>query len=104
MQPYPTQLVLEALENGIERKVLRPSDVGTDVLKGFWGEFGRKFYGEPAPKQQIRVKIGQEILIQASSFGTEEQKIVPFMLKEPCIFFGMDMRSIGDFSEFEQIF
>jgi hypothetical protein len=45
--------------------------------------FGRKFYGEPAPKQQIRIKIGQEIVMQALSFRKEEQKIVPSGRKEP---------------------
>ena len=42
--------MLEALENGIERKVLQPRDVGIDGLKGFLGEFGRRLYGEPALK------------------------------------------------------
>lgn len=82
-QPYATQLVLEAFENGMEREVLQPKDLGRDVLRGFLGEFGRRFYGEPASKEQIRIKAGQERVMQALSFGKGEQMIVPFRRKEP---------------------
>jgi dihydroorotase len=42
-QPYATQLVLEAFENGVERDVLQPKGVGKNVLKGFLGDFGGSF-------------------------------------------------------------
>jgi dihydroorotase len=82
-QPYATQLVLEAFESGIEKGVLERGALGGDVLRGFLGEFGRRFYREPASKEKIRITPGRETIMEVLNFGREKQKIVPFRRKEP---------------------
>ena len=59
-QPYATQLVLEASENAVGKVILDVDALGEDVLKGFWGEFGRKSYGEHESEKRIRITAGQE--------------------------------------------
>ena len=46
-QPAATQLVLLALEEGIERGVISESDVTQEKLEGFLSRFGRRFYKLP---------------------------------------------------------
>jgi dihydroorotase len=53
------------------------------VLRGFLGEFGRKFYREPASKEKIRITAGREAIVEVLNFGRDQQKIVPFRRKEP---------------------
>ena len=43
-QPYVTQLVLDALEQGVERGVLREDYVTAEKLQGFLSRHGRAFY------------------------------------------------------------
>ncbi|KAI9883858.1 MAG: hypothetical protein M1823_004369 [Watsoniomyces obsoletus] len=43
-QPFVTQLVLSALEEGIQRGVISEKDVTRDVLEGFLRGWGRGFY------------------------------------------------------------
>ena len=60
IQPYATQLELEAFENAIEKDISRKDDVNEEVLTGFLGKFGRNFYEEPGLKEKIRIKGGDE--------------------------------------------
>lgn len=82
-QPYATQLVLDAFEGAVEKGILKSEALSRDVLTGFLGEFGRKFYGEPASKRKIRITAGQDRIMEALKFGKDEEKIVPFRRKEP---------------------
>ncbi len=43
-QPFVTQIVLSALEEGIERGVIREEDVTREMVEGFLGGWGREFY------------------------------------------------------------
>ena len=82
-QPYATQLVLEAFENALGKGILEVNALEEDVLKGFLGGFGRKFYDEHESKKRIRITARQERVMEVLSFGKEQQKIVPFRRKEP---------------------
>ena len=82
-QPYATQLVLEAFEDAVEKGILQSEALSKHALTGFLGEFGRKFYGEPASKERIRVRAGEDRVMEALNFGKDEQRIVPFRRKEP---------------------
>jgi dihydroorotase len=71
-QPYATQIVLEAYESGVEEGVLQPEGLSEDVLTGFLGEFGRKFYGEPASEDTIQITAGQERVMEVLNCGRDE--------------------------------
>jgi hypothetical protein len=73
----------EAFEGAVEKGILKSEALSKDVLTGFLGEFGRKFYGEPASKRKIRITAGQDRVMEALKFGKDEEKIVPFRRKEP---------------------
>lgn len=55
-QPYATQLVLLALEDAIERGVIKEADVTQEKLEHFLSTFGRRFYKLPIPSKDA-VKI-----------------------------------------------
>jgi dihydroorotase len=44
-QPYAVPLVLDAFELAVERKVITEEQVTKEILEGFLGGHGRKFYG-----------------------------------------------------------
>ncbi|KAF2028720.1 Dihydroorotase [Setomelanomma holmii] len=43
-QPYALGYVLDALEKGVERGVIKEEEVSQETLEGFFGAWGRKFY------------------------------------------------------------
>ena len=45
-------------------------------MRGFLGEFGRKFYGEPESKAKIKV-VSNEEMVKSLSLGNEEDQVVP---------------------------
>lgn len=58
-QPYSVGYVLDALEKGVERGVISEKDVTKEVLDGFFGGWGRKFYGvEDGRREKIVAKRG----------------------------------------------
>lgn len=76
-QPYCTQLVLGALEQAIERKIITEDEVTEEILKGFLGDYGRKFYGiSDSSNEKIVLRKGGEV-IQESITG-EGVEVVPF--------------------------
>lgn len=80
-QPYATQIVLEALEEAVEKGILRKDDVKENVLRGFLGEVGRKFYGVDASKRKIKIQAGEEKVLERLSVmeeGKEADLVVPF--------------------------
>lgn len=80
-QPYATQIVLEALEEAVEKGILRQDDVRENVLRGFLGEVGRKFYGVEASKRKIKIQAGEEKVLERLSVkeeGNEADLVVPF--------------------------
>jgi dihydroorotase len=76
-QPYATQTVLSALEEGIEQGVIREDDVTKEKLQNFLSGFGRDFYGVPDEKgEKIVLKRGEEKVQDILGEGSLE--VVPF--------------------------
>lgn len=78
-QPYATGYVLDALERAVERGVIKKEQVTKEVLEGFLGDWGRKFYGvEDVRGERILVRRGKEQIVGvlAKEGGTIE--VVPF--------------------------
>ncbi|KAL2131506.1 hypothetical protein VTI74DRAFT_4948 [Chaetomium olivicolor] len=79
-QPYALGYVLTALEEGIARGDIEESAVTGDVLKGFFSEYGRKFYGVPAATRQIRLTRGAAKVEE--SLKGDGVEVVPFRAGE----------------------
>lgn len=75
-QPYCTQLVIGALEEAVERDVVKESEVTKEVLEGFLGGHGRKFYGIEESRERIVLKKEKEVVVE--SFKGEGVEVVPF--------------------------
>jgi dihydroorotase len=80
-QPYCTQrereLVLGALEQAIEWKIITEDEVTEEILTGFLGGYGRKFYGiTDSSNEKIVLKKGGEVIQE--SFTGEGVEVVPF--------------------------
>ncbi|ORY62526.1 dihydroorotase [Pseudomassariella vexata] len=80
-QPYACQYVLSALEDAIERGDIKDEAVTEEVLGGFLGEWGRKFYGIAQSTQKIVLKKGSEVI--AESIKGHGVEIVPFQQGKP---------------------
>lgn len=68
-----TQLVLLALEEGIERGVISEDDVTQDKIEGFLSRFGRRFYKLPetSGNRIILERKGEKILPSVKSESGE---------------------------------
>ncbi|KAH8687145.1 hypothetical protein BGZ60DRAFT_1558 [Tricladium varicosporioides] len=76
-QPYVTQLVLNAFELAIERKVISADAVTPEILEGFLGGYGRKFYGvTDSTGERIILKKAEEIV--KDSFTGQGVEVIPF--------------------------
>ena len=82
-QPYATQLILEAAEEAVRLGLVGGGAGLVKNLKGFLGEFGRKFYGVSESKERIRLKARDEKVVGALNVGSEKDMVVPFRRKEP---------------------
>ena len=62
-QPYATQLVLLALEEAVERGVIKDDDITKESLEGFLSRFGRRFYqlSEVPDKTIVLERKGEKI-------------------------------------------
>jgi dihydroorotase len=68
---------LGALEQAIERKLIAEEEVTEEILSGFLGGYGRKFYGiTDSSNERIVLKRGSEIIQE--SFTGEGVEVVPF--------------------------
>ncbi|CAO2654468.1 Nn.00g112010.m01.CDS01 [Neocucurbitaria sp. VM-36] len=78
-QPYALGYVLDALEKGVQRGVIKEEEVSQEGLEGFFGGWGRKFYqvesgmGERVVLMKGGVKIDDVVRKEGS--GVE---VVPF--------------------------
>jgi dihydroorotase len=70
------QYVLSALEHGIERGDIVEEDVTQEVLEGFLGGWGRRFYDVPTSKARIAVRRGEEVVVDR--IKGEGVEVVPF--------------------------
>ncbi|CZT41249.1 probable dihydroorotase [Rhynchosporium secalis] len=76
-QPYLLPLVIDAFELAILRGVITAEEVTVDILKGFLGGHGRKFYGISDPSNEaVILSKGTEIIQQ--SFKGQGVEVVPF--------------------------
>ena len=76
-QPYACQLVMTALEEAMARGEVREADVTQELLEGFLGGFGRRFYGvEDASGQRVRLSKGEERV--CGNIVGEGVEVVPF--------------------------
>lgn len=57
-QPYttPKNIVVDALEQACENRVLKQGDITLDVLEGFMSKFGRAFCGVGSLVKALLVK------------------------------------------------
>jgi dihydroorotase len=83
-QPYATQLVLEALEQAIEKAHLDKNGVTEKMLTRFLSENGREFYRQEMSKERrIKITAAEERVIKQLHFGPDQNVIVPFRRGEP---------------------
>ena len=75
-QPYCVPYVFTALEEAVERGDINEENITQELLEGFLGGFGRKFYGIESSEERIRVSKGDEIIVD--SFKGEGLEVVPF--------------------------
>lgn len=77
-QPHAVGLVIDALEMGVETRVISAEDVTKEKLEGFLSGFGRAFYKVPDTQERIVLrskKVQIENLLQSQS---KEIEVVPF--------------------------
>ncbi|KAI9805651.1 MAG: hypothetical protein M1833_005143 [Piccolia ochrophora] len=77
-QPWATQLVLDALEKAVESGIVGEGEVRTEVLEGFLGVYGRRFYRLKESGERIVVKKEQGEKVAEVVTGNEGVQIVPF--------------------------
>lgn len=75
-QPYATQLVIGALEEAISKGIVEEAEVTVELLRGFMGELGRKFYGIEESKEKITLVKGVEVVME--SLKGDGVEVVPF--------------------------
>lgn len=76
-QPYATQTVLSAFEEGITQGIIKEEDVTAEKLEGFFSGFGRAFYKTSDPsKERIKLERKEEVVVESLSLG--ELEVVPF--------------------------
>jgi len=70
--------VLSALEEAIERGDIQESAVTQELLEGFLGGFGRKFYGIPdSSGERIRLRRASTTIADKVT-GADGIEVVPF--------------------------
>ena len=72
-------MVLDALERAVEWGVLGDEDVTVERLKGFMGDFGRRFYGvEGDATGEIELRRGEGKIVDVVQSEDEIVQVVPF--------------------------
>ena len=94
-QAYACQYVLSALEEAIERGDIKEEVVTEDLLRGFLGEWGRRFYGVDNSTRKILLTKGNETIVEA--FKGPDVEIVPFKKGE--ITWSLRWQWLDDFSD-----
>ena len=82
-QPHAVAYVVTAFEEAAARGDIPADAVTQDLLQGFLGGYGRKFYGVPdVTGERIRVRRAEEGDKEAmtSIKGEEGLEVVPFMM------------------------
>lgn len=78
-QPNSVSYVLDALETGVERGVIKQEDVSLDVLEGFLAGWGRKFYGiQDVKKERVVLRRGKGQVVDVLKKDGVGVEVVPF--------------------------
>jgi dihydroorotase len=78
-QPYAVGYVLDALEVGVKRGVIGERDITQEGLEGFFGAWGRKFYGvEDVKGERVVLRKGGEEIVGVLSKQGLGVEVVPF--------------------------
>ena len=77
-QPNATQLVLDALNEGIERGVIEDTSIKKEILVQHLGGFGRAFYRVPETQESITLVKNQAKVRGLIGGPNETSKVVPF--------------------------
>ncbi|KAJ5041208.1 uncharacterized protein L3040_005759 [Drepanopeziza brunnea f. sp. 'multigermtubi'] len=77
-QPYLIPLVMDAFEQAIARKVISEDEVTVDILKGFLGGHGRKFYGPSSDTRDETIILSRGSEVIQESFTGQGVEVVPF--------------------------
>lgn len=80
-QPYAVAYVLTALEEAVARGDIEEAQVTQELLEGFLGGFGRRFYGVEEPKERIVAEKKDEVVVE--SIKGEGIEVVPFRKGKP---------------------
>lgn len=75
-QPYAVPYVLAALEEAVARGDVGADQVTQELLEGFLGGFGRRFYGVAPTDERIVVEKKGEVV--AESVKGDGLEVVPF--------------------------
>lgn len=81
-QPYATQTVLSAFEEGITQGVIREQDVTVEKLEGFFGGFGRAFY-KVSDSSNERIKLERKEVLVDEILSLDDLEVVPFRAGKP---------------------
>ena len=72
-------MVIDALENAVEWGILKDEDVTVERLKGFMGDFGRRFYKvENEPRGEIELRRGEDHIMDVLQNDDQSMQVVPF--------------------------
>lgn len=79
-QPYAVGLVVDALEQGIQTKVLTAEDVTKEKLEGFLSKFGRDFYRAPSDTRKETIVLSKpgKTIANILRTGDGSIEVVPF--------------------------
>jgi dihydroorotase len=78
-QPYALGYVLDALETGIKRGVVNEGEVSQSMLEGFFGGWGRAFYGvKDEKKESVVLKKGGVRIADVLGGKDGGMGVVPF--------------------------
>lgn len=78
-QPYALGYVLDALEKGVERGVIKEEEVTQEVLEGFFGGWGRAFYQVNDKRgERVVLKKGGERVLEVLEMEGVGVSVVPF--------------------------
>lgn len=75
-QPYACQYVLTALEEAVARGDIKDEEITEEFLRGFLGEWGRKFYG--IEKSASKIVLKKEGGLIAQSIDGAGVSVIPF--------------------------
>lgn len=81
-QPYATQTVLSAFEEGIIQGVIKEEDVTAERLESFFSGFGRAFYKAADPSNE-RIKFERKEVLVDEILSLGELEVVPFRAGKP---------------------